>query len=231
MIYILHGKDTEASYGRLSGLLAKSPKETTIKLSPTNTFDDFYQHAFGQDFFTDEKTIVCENFIKDKKIDKNLKIFQNLSKNTTIIFWEHDELTRALVSKFQNLAKVEIFKEKPRMFWFLDSLSPNAKTTLKSLANLKDDPKSLNWNLSLRLLHLIFLKLGVSQKDAEAFTGRKILDWQWQKLKTQSQMFELKSLVKLYGAILKIDYHTKTGRTSLEEKDLIPFALLKYLNP
>lgn len=231
MIYILHGKDTDASYGRLSGLLTKSPKETTIKLSQANTFDDFYQNVFGQDLFTDEKTIVCENFLKDKKIGKNLEILQNIPKATILIFWEDDELTSAVVSKFQKLAKVEIFKEKPRMFWFLDSLSPNAKSCLKSLANLKGAPKNLNWNLSMRLLHLILTKLGMTQKEAEAFTGKKIFDWQWQKLKTQSQMFELKTLVKLYGAILKIDYHTKTGKTSLAEKDLIPFALLKYLNP
>ena len=231
MIYILHGKDSEASYGILSGLLTRSPKATTIKLTQANTFDDFYQSAFGQDFFTDEKTIVCENFLKDKKIGKNLDIFKNLSKNSNLVFWESDELAPALLAKFQKLAVIEIFKEKPRMFWFLDSLSPSAKTSLKSLANLKGNPKNLNWNLSMRLLHLILLKLGTSQKDVEAFTGKKIYDWQWQKLKTQSQTFELKALVKLFGAILKIDYHAKIGKTGLEEKDLIPFVLLKYLNP
>ncbi len=227
MISILHGDDESSSYERLSSILKKYPDSQSIRLSVSNTYDDLVKDLFSQDFFESQKNIVCENFLKDKKYGKNIDLFTEIPKGTVLIFWEQSLLTAATLAKFQKVASIEVFKKPAKIFWFLDSLSPSYRKNIKNLTAVLDE-EALLWHVTNRLLLLTLAKLNLTTHDVSAFMGRNILDWQWQKTKSQALAFDLNSLLNLYQGLLKIDYLAKAGKTSLGEKDLIPFALLKY---
>lgn len=228
MIYILHGEDTAASYQRLRTLLASYPDNQKIRVTKDNTSEDFHLAAFAKDLFADRKIIICENILSEKKI--NLNILGRLPKEKIVFFWEHQKLPKPILDKFQNIAKIENFKQKSEIYWFLDSLGLNLQKSLALLhkLQLEDNGKFIPL-LTMRLLQLLLVKHQIPLETAKKIIGGHLEDWQWQKVLTQSKLFELNTLLLLYNGVLKIDLMIKTGKTSVDPKTLTSFLLLKYI--
>ena len=231
MIYLLHGEDKTASYARIEQIIKTYLPQKRITLSKENTKDDLYMAVFSGSILDEENIIIVRNFIKDKKIVAKDYIFKNTPKEKVLIFWEEGQITPTQVKTLDAFAAVENFKPEPVIFRFLDSLSPNSKTTLSMLYNLQSETPQpiIIWHTASRLLLLLLAKMGANPKQAGAITGRNLADWQWEKIKNQARTFDLSSLKNFFQGCLKADLAAKTGKTDLDEATLTSFLVLKYL--
>lgn len=229
MIYVFHGEDTDASYARLKQLQENYPKHQKLKLTKENTWDEAYLAIFSEDIFSSDKFIVCENFIKTKKLS-DPKILKSIPEEKIVVFRENAKLTPAQAIKFAKLAHVEEFKPPSELFAFLDSISPNSTFSIKAFIKLSPTTKQgLLWQITFRLLLLTLAKARYSSQLASKVAGRMILDWQWQKLQRQAGEFTQKELAAFFSGTQKADYMIKTGATNLTEEAIIPFLMMKYL--
>ncbi len=229
MIYILHGEDIFASYNRLQQILKSYPTYQKVRLDEKADSSDNFTQILSPDLLGLQKIIICENFIHSKKIKiADLKL---ISAKENAIFWEKAQLTASTISKIGKNFTIELFKPKPQIYYFLDSISDSSQNTLKQLNNLKKhELVSLNWHLANRLHLLILAKLDLRKEASEKIVGKPIQDWQWQKISSQANLFNLSTLTKLFNGILKIDYLIKSGKTNLDETPLISTLLFKYLS-
>ncbi len=228
MIYVLHGENIEASYQHLSALIASYPNHQKVRLTDKNTQEDFYMAVLTRDIFESPKLVISEKLISAKIIKASS--LKKIPKDIQVIFWENRQLPQIILSSFKNLAKVENFKPKSDLFWFLDSIAPDPKKALTVLRKGKlDDDTSLVWQLTNRILLLILAKLNVRVNIVEEIIGKKLEEWQWQKIIKQSKLFGVETLKSLYLGLLRVDFIIKTGRTTIATKTLISILLLKYL--
>lgn len=228
MIFILHGQDQEASYSRLQQIYEDFPKYHKVKLAKNDSEEAFYLAVFTQEIIVTQKIIICENFLSDKKV--KFKTVNAIPKDVTVIFWEHKQLPPAALKEFQKIASIENFSLS-QIFRFLDSISPNARTSLEYLQSFKLRlERNLIWQLANRLFLLILAKNKVTYEMANKLAGRKLLNWQWEKITRQAQMFDFKTLYATYRGVLKLDFMLKTGATNLNENSLVSLLLIKYLN-
>lgn len=225
MITIICGDDTQASSKYLLTFTKGTKK---LKLSLDNTNEDFYLAIFGKSMFEEPDLVICYDFLTSKKISE--KDLEKVPKDKNLILWEPSLLTPALVKKLEKIVKIQTFKTKTQIFDFLDYLSPNAKEALRLLTKLDDEETPLIWHLSSRVLLMILNKSGIDRSKAVKITGRNILDWQWEKIASQSRRFELQNLKSLYSGLLKVDYMIKSGKTDLDEKSLFVPLILKYVH-
>lgn len=235
MIYVLYGEDTEASYLRLIQIAGQHPNHTKINLIGQHTWADLYLNLFSEDLLESQKLIICENFLKDKKLNFSVRegaiILKDIPQDKTVIFWEKSQLTGSSLAKIKNIAKVENFKPKAVLFWFLDSLSSQARISIREFVKLPGvEGENLIWNLNFRLLLLILAKLEMTQVEAQKVAARSLLDWQWQKIIAQAKSFSLPMLQGLFTGTLRVDFLIKSGSTGFGARDLIPLVLLKYLS-
>lgn len=230
MIIILHGPNTKASYDRLGILESKFSSDKQVKLGKEHTYDDLYQAIFSTSLLDDKQLIVAQNFIKDKKIDFKKGVFDQDIPGKTVIFYEQGLLTPATVSKLPMHFGIEVFKNESFIYYFLDSISPSLRPSLKNLQSLQPSEEPLLiWQLANRFLLLTLAKTGISPQAASKLGGRPVAPWQWQKIQNQAMRFDLASLKSIYSGLLKIDYMVKTGRTGLPTKTLVSYLFLKYL--
>ncbi len=222
MIYILHGSDSNASYSKLNSITSTRPAWQKIY---TKTEDELIENLFTDDLISSDKIIIAE-FLPDlKKI--NTVDLSSIAKNRILIIWEKQEITASKLKPFQKLAQIENFKLPTALFTFLDSISPNHLSYLKTLKKLDDEQVPLNWHIANRLTQLILAKLSYTQTDASEILGKNIAPWQWQKIKNQAQNFALHQLKNLSTSTLRIDYLTKSGKTQIPQQVLLTLMFTK----
>lgn len=226
MIYLLHGQDTQASYARLQAIISSQTSNKKIIITQEN-LGLLAQALFSSDLFESQSTIVLEDLISSKKVKAS--DFKNLSKSQIVILWEKLQLSFSSLKSFQAIANIENFKSPSTLFYFLDSIAPNPKRALYFLSKLGSEVRSISWHLENRLLLLILAKLKFSEGQASQISGRNIATWQWQKIASQANLFELKKLKGMFANALKIETLTKTGATTIAEKTLINLMLSKHL--
>jgi len=189
MIYVLHGKDTESSYNRLSQILDTFQNLPKLKLTEKEQLEDFYLAVFSKDLINSQKIVICENYLHDKKIKGH--VLAEIPKNKIVIFWEQNQLAPAEIAKIKKdcghlSLRIETFKPQPQIFWFLDSISPNLEKTLELLSRLPEKNTNLIFQFENRMLFLILARLKVKMETAGKIAGLNVLDWQWTKIKRQS---------------------------------------------
>lgn len=231
MIYLLHGEDETASYARLEQIIKTYPRAKRLNFSKENTKDDLYMAIFGTSLLPDKNILVAHNFLKEKKVTAKDEIFKNTPKDTLLVLWEQGQISPSQIKSLTAFATVEAFKPEPIIFRFLDSLSPDAKRSLSSLQELEyqDLTYPIIWHVSARLILLTLAKLGANSNQAGKISGRNLAPWQWDKIKNQAGLFDLKTLKNFLTGCLKADLANKTARTNLEEPTLTTFLILKYL--
>lgn len=229
MIFVLHGDDLNASYSRLKSILLKYPKHQKIRLADKNTKEDLINALFTKDIFATEKILVCENFLIEKKITKD--IARKIPPDVNVIFWEQKQITAESLSIVKQYAQIEVFKPQPQIFWFLDSISPSSQKTLLALAKVENpDGINLIYHLANRVLLLILAKLETPIALAQKIIDRPVADWQWARFQNQARLFNLPTLQKIYSGTLKIDSMIKNGTTNLDPSTLISVLFIKYLS-
>lgn len=228
MIFVLHGNDIDASYERLSKILLGYLNFQKIRLTQKESSDAFYLAVFSEDLVSTKKIVICENYLSGKKVDH--KILKIIPKETEVIFWEDQQIDSDLIKKLPQHTRVELFKPKAKIFWFLDSVTNRSRFTLEKFwgLNFTSEDKVI-WQLANRILLLMLAKKGADLQTASKIIGRNLSDWQWQKILNQSKQFTFEKLYAIYNAILKLDYMIKNGSTSLDENTLITLLLFKYL--
>lgn len=226
MITILHGTDQESSYKRLSQLIDSYHDHQLSQFDQHSQKDEITMAIFGTNLIDDKRLIVFKNLLaRDKQIITSL---EKCPKELPIICWGSNQLSKALVTKLSKIAKVENFKLPPSLFYFLDNLTPGRKQTISDLYKINED-SSILWNVQNRFLLLILAKLKINLTLASKMTKRNLADWQWSKIKSQAEKFNLDLLIAVFNASLKIDFLIKSGRTNLEANTLLSVMLLKYL--
>lgn len=226
MILVLHGDNLASSYARISQILTKYPNHRKIRFVDKNQIDLFADELFSQDIFNLPKIIICENYISGGVLKE--KTLAQIPQNVPVIFWEHKQLTPAQISKTKNLAKIELFRESSFIFDFLDSISPVATRSIKSLFQLTEE-KNLLWHLTNRFMILSLIKQNFIKENIESLNNKKIADWQWQKLTMQAGLFDAQTTNSIFTGLVKIDHLIKSGKTILSEINLINILFLKYL--
>lgn len=226
MIQVLHGDDLSSSYSRLSQILTNYQNHKKVRFTDKSQVNIFVEELFAQDIFNIQKIIICENYITGSVVKE--KTLAQIPQNLPVIFWEHKQLTQAQITKFKNFTKIELFKVKPMIFYFLDSLQPSVTKALKSLFRNKQE-ENLLWHLTNRFMLLVLIKQNFFKEKIEAALNKKIPDWQWQKLTTQSKLFDKEAVNAIFSGLIKIDYLIKSGQTALSEINLINILFLKYL--
>lgn len=226
MMFVLHGEDTASSYKRLSQIQENYKSFLKVKLGKNSMQEEITQAIFSTDLISSQKVVIVENYLAPLK--KLPKFLEKVPKEIVLIFWEKSDLSPAKVKNLEKIAKVEYFKKSPQIFAFLDSLVPESKTAFSYLPKLKE-PQNLVWQLQNRFLLLVLSRLKVEQESAQEITKRRILPWQWDKIKYQASKFDLDTLLKAYNSSLKIDFLTKSGKTNLPVESLVFTFLLKYL--
>lgn len=226
MITVLHGTDVDSSYKRLSKRLSSDTDHVVTQFDHTSKLEDINQAFFSESLFGDKKIILLKNLLtKDKKL---LELLSTSPKDLQIICWEQDQLPLATVTKLAKFAKVENFKLPPTLFYFLDNLSPGQKKIVYDLSKLEGEASAL-WNIQNRFLLLTLAKLKIEQSTASKITKRSLQTWQWDKIKSQAQKFQLETLIAICRASLRIDFLIKSGQTNLSPNLLAQIMLLKYL--
>lgn len=226
MIFVLHGDDIDSSYQRLRQIIGNYPEHIVARLDSPFTKEQLIQNIFGQYLFED-RIIIFENYFTfQKKIETDF--LDNIAAGQIIIFHETSQLPNTKIVKFPKQWHVENFKVKQQIFTLLDNFLPNSKILLSLLVKIDSD-NGLIWQLQHRFFLMILAKLGTSLDKAAAISREKIADWQWNKISSQARKFDMRILLKINSAILKIDYLAKSGQTDLNQRTLITFIILKYL--
>jgi hypothetical protein len=228
MITVIHGEDTESSYKRLVQILSSFKDYEKIHLDQKSSIEDLNRELLGTSLIEKKKVLILKDyFSKQKQIPRD--IFLNKPDNVELIIYENTFLTKGKISKLPKSSKIETFKPEPKIFYFLDKIYPKNKKVIEDLFSLNHNQTGLLWQIENRVLLMILSQIGIKSDEASKITKRNILDWQWKKIKDQSDSFDLKTLVKLYNATLKIDLMTKSGKSNLSETSLTNIMLLKYL--
>lgn len=229
MIHVLHGENTEEAERFLKSLFLNFKGIPKIYLSDKDNLEEFTSAVYAQDLFEKQKVIVVRNWLSAKKI--NLAKLKTVPETRTIIFVEDAKVILPANFKSTNNVQIEEFKPSSSVFWFLDSLSPDFRQSTKYLSQVDTDKTGLLvWNLLFRVSLMIASKSQVKREKCIEFFRRNIQDWQWDKIKKQSNLFTLDKLIDLYRGLLRLDYATKSGISSVDEKSLITILLLKYLS-
>ena len=230
MIHILHGEDSIASYNRLQLILSNFQDFEKLKFDEKTTKDDFMMALFTRDLIEEKKIVSCVSFISLKKIDK--EDLKNIPLEKTVIFWEKKKVNVKSFASSKTKIQIEEFKTPPTIFYFLDSISKSSKQPINWLNKFtEDETRSLFWHLTSRIYLLVLAKLKISLHEVNAFNGRPVQDWQWNKITSQADKFNLATLKKIFYGLLRIDYLIKSGKTNLQEKTLVSTLFLKYLSP
>lgn len=226
MIYVLHGDNTEASHERLTKIISSEPSYQKIRLESAAK-EELLNHLTSTDLFASKKAIIVDNFISKSKLKP--QELASFPAENILILWEGKELTKLQLAAFAKLARVETFKLPATLFYFLDSLATSQRLAIHYLNKIEmKDRTMLVWHILNRLTLLILAKLGLNTVEASKILGKNVPDWQWTKIKTQANGLELNSLKQIFLATLKLDYLTKTGKTSIPQKTLISLLLIKY---
>jgi len=227
MIYLLYGENSQASYMRLSQISSSVAKDQLVNLDKEHTLEDFYLSVYGDNLFSKIKVIICRNFLSDGKI--TAKHLDKFPENKTLVLHEEGKLTEKIISGIREFVRIEYFKPQSQIFWFLDSLSPQMKVSLKKFIELDFPRETSVFVLTHRVFLLICVKIGLDRETASKIVDKKLASWQWEILKRQARLFTLEQLTPLYKALVRLDLAIKKGVTSLSQEALVPIVLLKYL--
>lgn len=208
MITLLHGENILKSRQALVSLLEKARNEgvEVVTFGGQKTGLAEVKNALQSgSLLGKNRLVIIENLLSASRSKEKEKILAYLAKaefDNDLILWEEREL-----KNLPTLPKVDIqlFKLKPLIFRFLESLRPgNHEEMLRLLQEVKtqEEPEMIFYML-IRQLRYLFLA-----KD-QAFVG--LPDWQKRKLASQARHFRPDQLQELYQKLLEIDFSQKTS--------------------
>jgi DNA polymerase III delta subunit len=195
------------------------------------TLTDLIQNIEGSGLFSDSKTIFIEEFLtklkrKDKAAKEILDFIVKSSKENNIILWESKEILKKDLYSLKN-ADIKIFKLPKNIFLFLDNLSPsNSRNMLKLFHNALESgiKEEIILFMLQRQIRLLLSLLDSGEKSIDEI--ERLAPWQTGKLQSQSRLFTVSDLKKIYKRLYEIELRQKTGALSLSLSQSIDFLLL-----
>jgi DNA polymerase III delta subunit len=230
MITIIHGDNITES--RNYFLELKQKEKGGISFDSKNlTLTDLVQNIEGSGLFSDTKTVFIEDFLtKLKKTDNTSKEILNYivkaSKGNNFILWESKEILKNDLFLFKN-ARIQMFKLPKNIFLFLDNLRPNnSRNLLKLFHNAIDSgiKEEIILFMLQRQVRLLLSLLDPGEKSIDEI--ERLAPWQSGKLQSQSRLFAVQDLKKIYKKLYEIELGQKTGALPLSLSQSIDFLLL-----
>ncbi|MBU0576784.1 hypothetical protein KJ707_01995 [Patescibacteria group bacterium] len=227
MISVLHGENTVSSRNKLVELitLAKDRNKTIERLDAKNlNLGLLESKLIKQDLFGTEIIVVIEDLHSLPRSKNRTSLIELVSKSQVdVILWEKRTLTPAMRKKFPH-ADIFEFKLSSALFTWLDTLCGDGKNTKKQLL-------AFHKTLATEDPHLCFMmftrqvRMLIQIQDGGVINGPP---WMKNKLRKQSQTFNLNQLLTIHSQLLAMDLKQKTSTNTLEldqELDLLIMSL------
>lgn len=218
MISIIHGENLVASRSKLQKLILYAKAKGTQEILSLNAekldLTSLKQAVESKSLFGFEKMVVIENLLASTKSKAKQEMIDYLIRekiNLDLILWENKLLSAAVLKKFSD-AQIFTFKISPKIFKFLDSLSPgNHKSMLLFLIDSKslDAPEMIFYMLHRRVSELIIAK------DLGKNGFSHLPAWRSQKLIFQANKFKLDHLLNLHHKFFNLDLQVKSSKSPL----------------
>ena len=227
MLYIFHGDGTSASRKLLQESLVKEKslgREIRVIEGDKLLVKDLDTHLSTASLFSTESLLI-ENLLgrlRSKEKDACIQLLAEYQGDKNIFLWDKREVTKPNMAKLAGVAKISLSKAPTALFTLLESLIPgSAKQSLDLLHQVVRESEDIVvfTMIARQISYLIIMKTATSPKFAP---------WTMAKLKTQSTLWETKSLEHFLSELLKIDFAIKTGRSKLSYTDHLDLLLLIY---
>jgi hypothetical protein len=230
MILIIHGNDIESS--RNFYFAEKNKFTNPVFINGDGiTFDNVFQALENSTFFEEKKELIVENFFSKNKSNTNefKKIVEyanaNTNKNSDILFWDDDEISKASLAAFKN-ATVRLFSYPQTLFTFLDNIKPgNGQNSIKLFHELlKTMAAELVFFMIVRQFRIMLNQSEGSSTQIDEV--KRMAPWQLSKFKNQVNSFKNDQLLNSYNKLYEIEINQKTGKIPYSMEKSIDFFLL-----
>jgi DNA polymerase III delta subunit len=224
MLQLIHGDNQVASRKKLTELLTEFKKQNKEVFQLSAEKLDRAQlesNLLSESLFGQEKILVLDglhSLPKSKKKDEFINLISSAS--IDIILWEKKLLTKTDLKKLQSDLETYEFKITPKLWTFLDKLSPNPKSK-NALLKLFHESIAMDGAEFIFLMMARQIRLLIQVKEGEA---NKLAPFMLSKLKKQAGEFSLAKLLTIHQQLYQIDTKLKqsTSLLSLEaELDLL----------
>ena len=230
MFTILHGDNLLASRKALEAMKKTAEKKEVISFDGKKvTLTDLKQALEARSLFGQEKLVIVENLIsnkkkqttKNKKQNKVFEYLKNLEFDVDLILWEKKKVDGRTLTPFKN-AKVQLFQTPAIIFKFLESIQPDNQESMLSLFGncVKTGPVELIFYMIVRQFRLLILVKDLGKE------GVRMAPWQYAKLTNQANWFTLEKLLKIYKKLLQVDLEQKTGQSAFDLKKATELLLI-----
>lgn len=233
MRLLIHGDNIVQSRHHLTEQIAnlrKAGAKDVIRLDgKTITLTDLRQALESGSLFGSAKLVVIERLLSHPRSKEKTALINLLAKSlprnedirgyqlkatSSIILWEDKPVTATNLKLLKSFS-LQLFKTPKSIFTFLDALLPkNPKITLTAFhqAINQEAPELVFYLLHRRVADLIVAS------DPKTVDKLPSAPWQKSRLRSQSQRFSPKELIRFHHQLLHIDTATKTG------KNILPLA-------
>lgn len=228
MLKIIHGENQVASRKKLVELIeqAKKQNKEIVNINAEKIDRAKLESALlSESLFGNEKLLVIEGLYslpKSKKKDEFISLISSAS--IEIILWDKKLLTKTDLKKLPTDLENYEFKITPKMWSFLDTLSPNPKAKTSMLKLFKESVESDSSEfVFLMIARQIRILIQIKENQPP-----KVAPFMLSKLNKQAKEFSLEKLLSLHQQLYLIDQKQKlsTGLLSLEsELDLLLFNM------
>jgi len=228
MVTIIHGDDLANSRKYFIDLKDKTNNPTSLRGDKV-TLSELTQLIEGNSLFSEEKNIFIENFLSQKKTNKEFKeildYFKKNENKSELYFWEDKEITKANLSQFKN-ANSKIFKFPQSLFLFLDNLKPNNSDNVLYFHNvIAKTSEELVFYMIIRQFRILFALLIDNFSPIDEL--KRLAPWQRGKLERQARLFGEEKLKEIINKLYLIDYKQKYGLTTLPLTQNVDFFLME----
>ncbi len=228
MLTLIHGDNQVASRNKLVELMdnLKARGEDINTLAADKLDRAKLESALlSESLFGGQKTLVLESLYslpKSKKKDEFINLICFAS--TDVILWEKKLLGKLELKKLPTNLQVYEFKITPKLWNFLDQLSPNPKNKTTLLKLFKESVMGESAEFVFLMLARQ-LRLLIQVKEGAPL---KLAPFMHSKLQRQSQAFSLEQLLTLHQKLYTIDQKLKQSASLLDleaELDLFLFNM------
>lgn len=226
MLQLIHGDNQVNSRKKLTELLAEAKKQNKEIFQLNAEKLDRAQlesNLLSESLFGQEKILLLEGLYslpKSKKKDEFIDLISSAS--IDIILWEKKLLSKTDLKKLPNDLESYEFKITPKLWNFLDKLSPNPKSKNALL-------KTFHESIAIDSVEFIFLmmarqiRLLIQVKEGGAI---KLAPFMLGKLKKQAGEFSLEKLLTIHQQLYQIDKKLKQSASLLSLEAELDLLLL-----
>jgi len=215
MLQLIHGDNQVNSRKKLTELLAEAKKQNKEIFQLNAEKLDRAQlesNLLSESLFGQEKILLLEGLYslpKSKKKDEFIDLISSAS--IDIILWEKKLLNKTDLKKLPSNFESYEFKITPKLWTFLDKLSPNPKSK-NALLKIFHESIAIDSAEFIFLMMARQIRLLIQVKEGGAI---KLAPFMLSKLKKQAGEFSLEKLLAIHQQLYQIDKKLKQSASLL----------------